>query len=229
MGETVLWISLIIGIVAGVVQVLDYLHNHIGLRLPYKKQKLFINGKLKSKELIPNKNVNINDCEAPVINGFGQVWNESQEVRNILECPPSISDIEKSTEIGVLYFRSGVIVWLMNDGDSESVIYILFDDDKSFYRIRFNIDSSKNTENLAKILKQQFETIYWSRTDLQVRQRLGEEIRSFTMSSGAFQKFQNGRMFWIGSTNDIIIVFENYPHSKLLKQWRRFKDVVWWN
>ena len=58
-----------------------------------------------------------------------------------------------------------------------------------------------------------------------VRDRLGWATDQEVGGPGARQAFGNGSMYWIGASNQILVLYEYSPFTGLISRWQLFNDT----
>jgi hypothetical protein len=64
-----------------------------------------------------------------------------------------------------------------------------------------------------------------------VRERLGRATAAPVESAGAYQQFQNGRMFWNGHLDRIFVLYDYWRHdgggrpSTRIQEWTSYADT----
>lgn len=193
-------------------------------------EKLFSRKSTKEKQ---NNNAII-PCDTPIIHGFGEIWFQNANIRNILRCPPSENDIEKETQIIFQSFERGEMIWTkLDSNDDKEVVYVLFEDDQTFLRIdnklrKFNIGSLEQMYPTDYKIDGKFREIYWRLTSFHIKQRLGKPTSNSQSSYGACQQFEGGRMFWVNTTNNIYALLEYKDKTGEKRLWKKFPNVLWW-
>ena len=180
-----------------------------------------------SKEVEPQQNSSIQcsttvqpaavvipSCHAQPIRGFGTVWQNHPEVRPLLGCPfTNFRRNEHATRAAVQTFERGWMLWLETDTVANvDPIYVFFDDNDSYIRYgdRELIDAHSYAPTPQGFYKvgDRFAKVYWEEIGPKGRQRLGFATNEARDSQGAFQEFQNGRMFWAGEADTIYVIYQ---------------------
>lgn len=153
-------------------------------------------------------------CSAGPIRGFGTVWQQRPEVRRWLGCPfTDFRQDEHATRAAVQTFEHGWMLWLETDTVANvDPIYVFFEDDGSYIRYgdRELTDAHRYAPTPAGFYKvgDRFAKVYWEELGPEGRTRLGLATNEARDSQGAFQEFQNGRMFWAGESDTIYVIYE---------------------
>ena len=155
-------------------------------------------------------------CVAHPIRGFGETWNSHPEVHEWLGCPfTNFRRDEHATAAAVQTFERGWMLWLETDTVANvDPIYVFFEDDHSYVRFgdRPLVDAHSYypTPNGYYKVGDRFAKVYWEELTHQERARLGFGINEARDSNGAFQEFENGRMFWAGEADTIYVIYQGY-------------------
>jgi len=156
----------------------------------------------------------IPNCHAQPIRGFGTVWQNHPEVRQLLGCPfTNFRRNEHATKAAVQTFQHGWMLWLETDTVANvDPIYVFFDDNDSYVRYgdRALVDAHSFAPTPPGFYKvgDRFAKVYWEELGTSGRQRLGFATNEARDSNGAFQEFQTGRMFWAGEADTIYIIYQ---------------------
>lgn len=156
-------------------------------------------------------------CAAHPIRGFGETWDNHPEVRPWLGCPfTNFRRDEHATPAAVQTFERGWMLWLETDTVANvDPIYVFFEDDRSYIRYgdRPLADAHSYAPTPGGYYKvgDRFAKVYWEELDQGQRMRLGFATNEARDSQGAFQEFENGRMFWAGESDTIYVIYQgNY-------------------
>lgn len=176
-------------------------------------------------------------CAAAPIRGFGQVWKNHPEVRPLLGCPfTNFRRDEHATNAAVQSFERGWMLWLETDTvQNVDPIYIFFADDSSYIRFgdRDLVDAHSYALTPPGFYKvgDRFAKVYREELDWKQRARLGHAINEARDSQGAFQEFENGRMFWSGQADTIYVIYEGHydfdgdGQFTRLRGWKSYEDT----
>lgn len=161
-------------------------------------------------------------CDTNIMHGFGKVWFDHPEVGNVLGCPPSSDEREKATQAAYQVFEHGTMLWFDSGDHFTNTVYALFDD-QTFQRF----DGLKPVEIPAGdyAIGDKFSGVYWRGTGAQVAQRLGHAVSEQEYSHSAYQRFQNGYMFWIGMMDRIFVIYDYRSNSAQIRKWEEYPDV----
>ena len=155
-------------------------------------------------------------CAATPIRGFGETWQNHPEVRPLLGCPfTNWRQDEHATPAAVQTFERGWMLWLETDTVANvDPIYVFFEDDGSYMRYgdRPLVDAHSYAPTPLGFYKagDRFAKVYWEELDDIERTRLGYATNEARDSLGAFQEFDNGRMFWAGEADTIYVIYDGY-------------------
>lgn len=156
-------------------------------------------------------------CADEPIRGFGKAWENHPETHKLLGCAfINFRQDEHATRAAVQTFEHGWLLWLETDTVANvDPIYVFFEDDGSYIRFGdqplVDAHSYAPTEPGFYKVGDRFAKIYWKEIGEQGRQRLGRATNEARDSLGAFQEFQNGRMFWAGEADTIYVIYQgNY-------------------
>lgn len=156
-------------------------------------------------------------CGDEPIRGFGEAWQNHPETHKLLGCPfLNFRQDEHATRAAVQTFEHGWMLWLETDTVANvDPIYVFFEDDGSYIRFgdRPLVDAHSYAPTEAGFYKvgDRFAKLYWEEIGEAGRQRLGRATNEARDSLGAFQEFQNGRMFWAGEADTIYVIYQgNY-------------------
>lgn len=169
-------------------------------------------------------------CYNTPIRGFGKVWGDNLNVQHTLGCPSQSR--ERGTKAAVQYFEHGMMLWLENDsiynGDP---VYVFFND--GTYQ-RFGDLGAADPAKVGatppgfQLVGDKFSKVYWEGTGVRVKERLGHATTLAQDSDGAFQQFRNGRMFWAGTIDQIIIIYDYYQYNDgqrtRIRTWETYED-----
>ncbi|MBN1991757.1 MAG: PDZ domain-containing protein, partial [Anaerolineae bacterium] len=176
-------------------------------------------------------------CGTEPIRGFGKVWREHPEVHDPLGCPfTNFRRDEHATRAAVQTFEHGWMLWLETDTVANvDPIYVFFEDDGTFLRYgdRKLVDAHGYAPTPAGFYKvgDRFAKVYWEEIGEAGRQRLGYATNEARDSLGAFQEFQNGRMFWAGEADTIYVIYRGYMdldgdgRTSWTQAWTSFEDT----
>jgi hypothetical protein len=163
-------------------------------------------------------------CTTEPIRGFGTVWQDHPEIHHKLGCPfTNFRRDEHATPAAVQTFEHGWMLWLKTDTVANvDPIYVFFEDDGSYVRYgdRLQVDAydyAPTPEGFHKV-GNRFAKVYWEEIGAQGRERLGYATNEARDSLGAFQEFENGRMFWAYESDTIYVIY----HSQ--QAWTSFED-----
>jgi hypothetical protein len=155
-------------------------------------------------------------CLGQIVRGFGTAWDNHPEIRPLLGCPfTDFRQGEHATKAAVQTFAQGWMLWLETDSVANvDPIYVFFADDGSYLRFGDQplADSHKYAPTPYGFSKvgDRFAKVYWELLSLEDRTRLGLATNEAKDSSGAFQEFVNGRMFWAGEADTIYVIYQGY-------------------
>lgn len=155
-------------------------------------------------------------CDEQPIRGFGNSWRENPEVQHLLGCPfTNFRRDEHATASAVQTFEHGWMLWLETDTVMNiDPIYVFFEDDDSY--IRYGDRALTDAHSYAMTppgfhkIGDRFSKVYWEEIGASGRARLGNAINEARDSSGAFQEFEKGRMFWSGEADRIYVIYQGY-------------------
>jgi hypothetical protein len=153
-------------------------------------------------------------CPAEPVRGFGQVWRDHPEVSQLLGCPfTDFRRDEHATRAAVQTFEHGWMLWLETDTVANvDPIYIFYADNSSYSRFgdRPLADAHAYAPTEAGFYKvgDRFARVYWEEIGADGRQRLGRATAEARDSQGAFQEFEQGRMFWAGEADTIYLIYQ---------------------
>jgi len=175
-------------------------------------------------------------CDEVPIRGFGKVWADHPEIQPVLGCPTTYRPGEHSTKAASQQFENGLMVWLEQDRSYGSdPIYVFFNDDHTYQRFRDlgSADPAKVGQTAAGFypIGDKFSKIYWEGTGAQVKERLGWATSAAADTSGAFQTFNRGRMFWLDSIDTIFVIYDYYHYDKpsnistRIQLWAGYEDT----
>jgi hypothetical protein len=172
-------------------------------------------------------------CDTVPIRGFGTVWGDHPNVASTLGCP-SWPYREQGTEAAVQIFEHGIMLWLASDSRySADPVYALFDDGE--YQ-RFPDMGPADPAVMGEVAEgfyapgERFSKVYWEGTGVRVKQRLGRAITPQVDTSGAYQQFDRGRMFWADATDGIFVLYDYWIRGKddnriHIHKWTAFEDT----
>jgi hypothetical protein len=175
-------------------------------------------------------------CKEP-IRGFGKVWREHPEVHPLLGCPfINFRRDEHATRAAAQTFEHGWMLWLETDTVANvDPIYVFYEDDGTYTRYddRPLADAHSYAPTPGGFYKvgDRFAKIYWEEIGAYGRYRLGYATNEAHDSLGAFQEFENGRMFWAGEADTIYIIYQGYTDSDgdgiaaWTQGWTSFEDT----
>jgi hypothetical protein len=154
-------------------------------------------------------------CKEP-IRGFGLAWRNQPEARQRLGCPfTDFRQGEHATRAAVQSFEHGWMLWLETDTVANvDPIYVFFEDDHSY--VRFDDRPLADAHAYAPTpdgfykVGDRFAKTYWEELGEAGQTRLGRAVDEARDSQGAFQEFQNGRMFWAGQADTIYLIYQGY-------------------
>jgi hypothetical protein len=152
-------------------------------------------------------------CADEPIRGFGQAWQNHPETHKLLGCPfTNFRKDEHATRAAVQLFEHGWMLWLETDTVANvDPIYVFFADDGSYIRYGDRPLADAHTYGLTEAgfskVGDRFTKIYWEEIGEQGRERLGRATNEARDSSGAFQEFEQGRMFWAGESDTIYVIY----------------------
>lgn len=173
-------------------------------------------------------------CDVVPMRGFGKVWGEHAEVQTRLGCAYSWQGGEKGVKAAIQPFEHGLMLWFEAESDyNKDPIYVLFADG-SYQRF-----SEVGAADPAKVetvpsgfmaVGDKFSKVYWEGTGARVKERLGWPTGEAADSDGAYQQFDNGRMFWAGKIDTIFVIYDYYQYdannnSTRILEWTQFEDT----
>ncbi len=185
---------------------------------------------------ILNRLQSLNCAETPV-RGFGQVWQKHPEVRPLLGCPfTNFRRAEHATAAAVQTFQGGWMLWLETDTvQNVDPIYVFFDKPNAYIRFgdRALMDAHSYGPTPRGFYKvgDRFAKVYWEELTAQQRGHLGLATAEARDSSGAFQEFAHGRMFWAGEADTIYVIYEGAydfdgdGQTVWLRGWQSYEDT----
>jgi uncharacterized protein YraI len=181
----------------------------------------------------------IQHCYAQPIRGFGKVWTNHPEIRPLLGCPyTNWRRNEHATNAAVQTFEHGWMLWLETDTVANvDPIYVFFETDGSYIRFgdRALVDAhsyalTPQDGNYHKV-GDRFAKVFWEELNDQQRAQLGWAINEARDSAGAFQEFENGRMFWAEESDTIYTIYQGFLGAATdgqpawIQQWASFEDT----
>jgi hypothetical protein len=172
-------------------------------------------------------------CDTVPIRGFGTVWGGHLQVAATLGCP-SWPYREEGTEAAVQSFEHGLMLWLAADSSyGGDPVYALFENGE--YQ-RFP-DMGPADPAVVEAVSEGyyapgdlFSKVYWEGTGARVRERLGRATGPQLASSGAYQQFDRGRMFWMEAADSIFVLYdywewdESGQNGTHIRSWTAFED-----
>ncbi len=176
-------------------------------------------------------------CDDEPIRGFGNAWREQPETHIWLGCPfINFRRDEHATPSAVQTFEGGWMLWLETDTVANiDPIYVFFEDDHSYIRYgdRELVDAHSYTTEPSGFYKvgDRFAKVYWEEIGPSGRTRLGHATNEARDSKGAFQEFENGRMFWSGEADTIYVIyqgsfdFDNDGQAAWIQGWMAYEDT----
>jgi hypothetical protein len=176
-------------------------------------------------------------CLEQPIRGFGKVWDEHPEVRQLLGCPfANFRRDEHATRAAVQTFERGWMLWLETDTVANvDPIYVFFADNGSYTRFGDQplADAHAYAPTPAGFYKvgDRFSKVYWELIGAPGRERLGYATNEAADSQGAFQEFEHGRMFWAGQADTIYVIYQGYydldgaGQAVYVQGWTSFEDT----
>ena len=74
-----------------------------------------------------------------------------------------------------------------------------------------------------------FSKVYWEGTGVRVKERLGHAISEAEDTAGAYQQFDNSRMFWAEAIDRIFVIYDYYyydedDHYIQVRAWASYED-----
>jgi hypothetical protein len=173
-------------------------------------------------------------CDSVPIRGFGTIWGEHPAVAATLGCP-SWPYREQGTDAAAQTFEHGLMLWLAADtSGGGDPVYVLFDSGE--YQ-RFPDVGPADPAAVDDIPAgfyppgDRFSKVYWEGTGARVQQRLGYATGPQIDSSGAYQQFWNGRMFWTGALDRIFVLYDYWQWDEAgengiqIRSWVGFQDT----
>ncbi len=176
-------------------------------------------------------------CDAELVRGFGNTWRNHPEVHTWLGCPfTNFRRDEHATRAAVQTFEGGWMLWLETDTVANvDPIYVFFEEDGSYIRYgdRALVDAHGYAPTPAGFYKvgDRFAKVYWEEIGPVGRAKLGHGTNEARDSQGAFQEFENGRMFWAGEADTIYVIyqgnfdFDNDGQPTWVQSWRAYEDT----
>ena len=176
-------------------------------------------------------------CAETPIRGFGEVWKKHPEVRPLLGCAfTNFRQDEHATRAAVQTFQGGWMLWLETDTVANvDPIYVFFNTGASYIRFgdRELVDAHSYgpTPRGFNKIGDRFAKVYWEDLTPQQRGHLGLATNEARDSSGAFQEFEHGRMFWAGEADTIYIIysgiydFDGDGKTTWFYGWKSYEDT----
>jgi len=174
-------------------------------------------------------------CADQPIRGFGEAWHNHPEVQPRLGCVfTNWRRDEHATASAIQQFEHGWMLWLETDTVANvDPIYVFYEDDGSYIRFgdRALVDAHSFSPTPSGFHKvgDRFAKVYWEEIGTRNRARLGQAINEAQDSSGAFQEFENGRMFWSKAGDRIFVIHEGWylidNESTRLRGWLSYQDT----
>jgi hypothetical protein len=170
-------------------------------------------------------------CNSVPIRGFGKVWGDHLEVQNTLECPYGG---EQSTKAAAQIFEHGLMLWLETDSRYYAdPVYVFFDDGN--YQ-RFGDLGAADPAKVGTVptgfyeVGDKFSKVYWEGTGARVKERLGYALSEAEDTAGAYQQFNNGRMFWAEAIDRIFVIYDYYYYDEndnyiQVRTWASYEDT----
>ena len=170
-------------------------------------------------------------CHSVPIRGFGKVWGDHLDVQNTLECPYSG---EQGTKAAAQSFEHGLMLWLESDSRyNADPVYVFFDDGS--YQ-RFGDLGAADPAKVGAVptgfyqVGDKFSKVYWEGTGARVKERLGYAIGEAEDTAGAYQQFNNGRMFWAEAIDRIFVIYDYYYYDEddnyiQVRTWASYEDT----
>ncbi len=154
-------------------------------------------------------------CARVPVRGFGRVWADNRSVQRGLGCPQNYPPFEKEQTIQTAYqpFEHGAMLWVNRTTyTQERLIYVFFDDG-TFQQFD---DTWREGDPLSDGLTpppglyepvRGFGKVWREGTGARVRERLGWATAVEKGGQGAYQRFQQGEMYWSGAVNKIWVLY----------------------
>jgi hypothetical protein len=166
-------------------------------------------------------------CNSLPVRGFGKVWAEHPQTAVNLNCPSEPR--ETIIQSAVQHFEHGTMVWLNQDTRGGKAIYVLFDDG-TFARFDDTWDESQPATHNQNPPAGRYEPVrgfgkvWFEGTGARVRERLGWATDLEKGGAGARQRFNNGSMYWMEPSNQILALYEFTPYGGPTARWQLFND-----
>ena len=128
------------------------------------------------------------------------------------------------------HFQHGTMVWLNPDSRGSKSIYVLFDDgtfarfDDTWTEDQPAGHNQTPPPGLFEPVRG-FGKVWFEGTGARVRDRLGWATDQEVGGQGARQRYNNGSMYWVGASNQILVLYEYSPFIGAFARWQLFNDT----
>ena len=163
-------------------------------------------------------------CQRVPLRGFGRVWAAHRTVQRGLGCSLDYPPFNNEMQVQTAWqpFQHGTMLWISRTVYAQERIIYVFFDDGTFQRFDDRWQEGQPVNGgLAPPVglyepQRGFGQVWREGTGARVRERLGWATRPEQGSTGAYQQFQRGEMYWTGTSNKIYVLYgtvNNYPYD----------------
>ncbi|MEP6776162.1 MAG: hypothetical protein ABJA50_11260 [Chloroflexota bacterium] len=154
-------------------------------------------------------------CDRVPLRGFGTVWSGHSRVQSGLGCPQTYPPFDKEAAVQTAYqpFEHGSMLWISRTTFvQERLIYVFFDDG-TFQQFddtwRDGDPANGNLSPPPGLFEPQrgFGKVWREGTGARVRDRLGWATATEKGGDGAYQRFQQGEMYWSSTIDKIWVLY----------------------
>ncbi|MEO8286441.1 MAG: hypothetical protein ABI670_08385 [Chloroflexota bacterium] len=154
-------------------------------------------------------------CQRVPVRGFGTVWAGHRNVQRGLGCPQQFPPFDHELVVPTAYqpFEHGAMLWISRTTYvQEKIIYVFFDEGtfQQFEDTYRDGQPASGGETPPRGLLEPvrgFGKVWREGTGARVRERLGWATSPELGSDGAYQRFQQGEMYWSGTIDKIWVLY----------------------
>jgi hypothetical protein len=154
-------------------------------------------------------------CDRVPLRGFGTVWSGHSSVQSGLGCPQTYPPFDHESVVQTAYqpFEHGSMLWISRTTYvQEHLIYVFFDDG-TFQQFddtwKEGDPANGNMTPPPGLFEPQrgFGKVWREGTGARVRERLGWAKAPEKGGNGAYQRFQQGEMYWSSTIDKIWVLY----------------------
>ncbi len=167
-------------------------------------------------------------CPATPVRGFGTVWANKPGVAANVGCPSD--QHETVVQSAIQHFEHGTMIYVNPDPLGAKKIFVLFDDG-TFASFDDTWAEGQPAGHNQTPPAGRFEPVrgfgkvWFEGTGARVRERLGWATDQETGGAGARQSYARGTMYWVGASNQILVLYQFTATGQQVSRWQLFNDT----